>query len=340
MVSPASENVEGEAETGSANQAKRAARPRISKEARDALAKAFDNANIGENQKFQHIINAEVNAIISSHGLSVGQAKRQFKNWRSIKFHHGGVVCTMNASEIKAVVESHLSTRDAKMFVKETLLGMIPGTSENENQPSSRKAMFDDFASSQDDGVDILESILSNDVLSSVFVKIVENFISIAVDSFAKTAASLPQSEFAFFRNRMEAIDKIFAPEFVVLAQQHVPAIKCCWRAVAVSIEDTLFRSWCSLQYQTDKLPVSIPDNGTDRTTRYSRPVVYYVAGWILSDMEKGGGLRSSVKESFEEFAEEHILSKAEADALKLPSGTTCCWAGCCVACLTCFCHY
>ena len=78
---------------------------------------AFDNGKLGPRSRLFDATTDEVKEIIRKYDLNTGQVQRQLANWKKRKFHHGKIICKLNADEIKSVIESHLSWEETDSMV-------------------------------------------------------------------------------------------------------------------------------------------------------------------------------------------------------------------------------
>ena len=178
--------------------------------------------------------------IIRKYDLNTGQVQRQLANWKKRKFHHGKIICKLNADEIKSVIESHLSWEETDSMVYKVLESMVPGSKENLALDSYKVECYDSFCH-HEGGKGVIEAMLLELAMIQFFVKVVKNFVSIASDCFPKMASMLPKAEKHSFWNTPTPLTICLPQSFLLLQKNFCRALSSTGEQLSYTLKMCCF---------------------------------------------------------------------------------------------------
>ena len=90
------------------------------------------------------------------------------------------------------------------------------------------------------------------------------------------------------------------------------------FRHFGVYLHNALFFNWSYLAADSERPQVSFPEECL--VGRFARPVIYYVAGWILHGMKQAKGVAQTEKQMFFDFVAHNCLNAESAKMAGLPT--------------------
>jgi hypothetical protein len=307
---------------------------KITREQIDALFKFFKDKNWPENKNLPKNNNMPaLDLLLTKLGIPRKKASYQLRNWKKKEYQHHGKVFSLKLEEVKELIEEHMTMPNDE-FVSFVLDLM--------NEKKNDGSLYDSFggtiyayAEFVDDGLDVLDFVVSEPYFAVFFESIVAAYTDIAVEQFPKIASMLPGAELAFQVDRQSKQTTSWFEGFysLVLQNAHAPtgasnhstlqAFKIGdWRMAFSAIEMALYTCWTALSHDSQVPEIEIPK--TPSVHPYSEEVLYHVAGWVISQLAKTKKQKSelSSERRYQQprLAEMHSLTKAEAEEAKLPT--------------------
>ncbi|KAL9184799.1 hypothetical protein ACHAXT_002576 [Thalassiosira profunda] len=291
---------------------------RITKEAKAALYAHFTRIKWPRNKQMPKVnTDSGLDAIITRFGLERKQASRQLRNWKGERYDNSQVKIILNPEDIEATINDSISMSVPK-FVTQTLDDIYE---KRGVKGSADATLF--HRDLQEGDAPTLQFIRDHPAhgCNALLVEYMRKLNRLAGELFPKGAAELAKVELQFLRGANEAKrglveqwkglhSSIALPD----AQRLSPS---AFGYFGVWLFNCMFAVWQLLLVEDEKADIEIPT--ANLVGKYSRSVVYYVAGWALQRTSLALLAPDREKAKYHAFAKSHCLSKADAKAKSLP---------------------
>ncbi len=262
----------------------------------------------------------ELGIIVKEHRLSKAQVLWQLLNYKREWFGFQQVAVIMHASDLEERIrEGILLSPDA--FVAQTLSQIhLPGNPSYGLDFNNICAALSAQPPMACTFVELLAESPCN-TCSKLLVDDVENQIKIMADTLPKTAAGIQNAQIDFDRGR-ELKLQCFAAEFMEEydASGFTPWVitKIGFGNLGRFLHNVIFLAWSHSACGNDKPPIEFPVDCL--VGKHARPVIYYVAGWMLCSASKALTVARDKRPLFLEFSMTHSIDEDTARSSGLPA--------------------
>jgi hypothetical protein len=332
---PRAKKVRGNKSRGNKAQGKTAG-GRITGEAKKEFHEYFDKVNWTRNRKLPGNGRLpELDQIITKYGLKREQASRQLLNWKKKRYEFAGRVFSLDTDIIREIVDDHM-TMEPFDFVMSAIEDMMPP---NEKKSTRKKDEFSQlFCETFGDqeqgeapslGPEVLTLFINPELdFVDYFTTIPKGYSDLAVKCFPKTATMVDDAEFDFTLERRRNTYGGWWEDFYEIVEEsrrtgYMPVAceslsKIDWRTPFLRVEEQLYFQWSTQNYEANMPPIKIALEA--EVHEYSKGVLYYTAGWIVSGLHEAAGIAAKKKRYFRKLAVLHSLTKSDAETQELPT--------------------
>jgi hypothetical protein len=297
---------------------------RITKEQASNCFKFFDDHSFHRGSTLPRVggMNDFDNLLKSSH-ISRDQAVRQFHNWKKHKYEHWGETYNNDPNELKELLEGHMPVEKTE-FLQDLLKMMSPvkeGKLEKELTYWNRAGYLHRFHE--------IHHLLLEDPFKSIVLSIIDQYVSIGVDTFPEQAKLLKSAETKFYRAKtsmvedklgefLKAVESFDFPE-VLKDFKTLPKLK--WRLFYYDLEEKIYYQWCRASFVDGLPPIKIKFE--NHVSEYALDMLYYTAGFVLQGVHKSGKRMPETRAIRTALYLKHSIGSQAADTAGLPTGIT-----------------
>ena len=258
--------------------------------------------------------------IINRHGLKREQAARQLRSWKHQQFGHALVQIIIGKEQLEEAIYEIISV-PLEEYVTKFLNDVYEGNDIAGCQDTTNlcRSLQDHVHSSEKRKAIKYIHDNPNHECNKILVDLVRKFTSAMADHFPKTASKLSDAEMEFalsvrsaknqaVKKWMECFD---ATLFGYLHDKHQ------FGHMGLFVFDCLYSVWCLSSVEDDRPDIDIPS--TNLVGKYSRPIVYYAAGWTLQRASLARTVAVDDRGKYVQFASRHSIDVARAKAAQLP---------------------
>ena len=148
-----------------------------------------------------------------------------------------------------------------------------------------------------------------------LLVDLIDRWTRYAAEEFPKRVANLSDAEIKFHtKKRLQkgVFVKKWKQQYPTFGLEGGPIDELLFGSFGVYLHNALFFNWSYSAADSERPEVTLPENCL--VGRFARPVIYYVAGWIVHSMKSAGGVSASEKQHFFDFV---VHNSTNADAVK-----------------------
>ncbi len=154
-----------------------------------------------------------------------------------------------------------------------------------------------------------------------LLVDVVENWIHKLSEAFPRTAAGIEHAQIDFDRARESKLKSFiadFMEEYDGSGLPHAEVSRIGFGQLGRFLHHVMFMVWLHSVCDHDKPPVNFPDDCL--VGKHARPVIYYVAGWMLYSASKALTVARDKRLLFFEFSESQSINEDMAKSTDLPT--------------------
>jgi hypothetical protein len=225
--------------------------------------------------------------IVRQYCLEKTQVAGQLLNYKKGKFMNMQVSILLNQSNLDKRIHEGMAMSTPK-FVSSTLLRICgPDPSSHGLDFSNLCVVMNSLPSMARTYVRLLASS-PDDACFCLLVGVMENWVKNMAERFPKTAASVPNAQLDFKREKelkMRAFVADFMKEYDLTCLPPADISSFTFGRLGAFLHLALFQAWSDAICDNEKPPIEFPVDCL--IGRYALPVVYYVAGWMLYSASK-----------------------------------------------------
>ena len=295
---------------------------RITAAAKAELFRHFTTVGYKRNTRMpKNNADKSLDVVIEKFGLKRDQVSRQLRNWKGINFENSQVKMIINPEDIEDSVYQGLSEDSLEAWVT-CVLGDIVARRDVDGSIDATNYLHSihDQNSAQLFAVKFVHKN-SLHACNSLLVSYFKKLTSLAGELFPQSASRVGGQELEFL-----ARDRMLKKEIVAKwkGEHHTVDIPLNMNLTADGFASVgLFLCWCiyflwSRLFVDEQRPqIQIPADTL--VVAYSRPVVYYVAGWTLQRASLALTVQENQRDKFKLFAVSQSVTQKIAKEAGLP---------------------
>ena len=261
----------------------------------------------------------ELAEIVNKFNLKRDQVARQLRNYKNELIGHTQVNILLGTDDLRQRVRDNLAFTSLE-FVSETLKRIC-------NPQPAYGSDFNNYCSTMDCFPPIAKTfigMLADSPANScvvMLVSLVDFWIDGMAEIFPKTSAGIPNAQIDF-EQRNDSNMHTFIDTFMDKEYESSGISKDISRDIfgdlGAFLHVVLFMSWSHSVCKFEKPPVEFPMDCL--VGKYSKPVIYYVAGWTLYSASKALTIAKDKRSIYFKFARMQSISDHDAHDLGLPT--------------------
>ena len=298
----------------------------ITKAAKEELRLYFTHAKYALNTGLPRgDYSGPLKTIVEKYDLSRDQIRLQLKNYEDATFGLSQVNLVFDSESLREKLQEALGM-EPREFVSRFVSKMIDRSSSSNDFNNFAKVM-EEFP---DNTSDFLRSARGPESKCCVLLTgCVDHWIESSVDEFPKTAAGLSSSEVQFLKKKRIYMQGFFMREW---KKQHATIYLGAWGArgnvmdmpmfchFGTYLYNALFFDWSYSSTDRDRPDILLPEAGESLVGKYSRAVIYYVAGWVLHKMSLAETIAKGERQIYFDFVKNHTMDAESALSVGLPT--------------------
>jgi hypothetical protein len=248
------------------------------------------------------------------------QISQQLLNYKKERYGFNQVAVILSLTDLEERIHGGMSM-SSTAFVTQTL-GQIcsPGDPSYGSDFNNLCAALDAQQIKGRTFVKLLAGSPANKCLM-LLVDIVEHWILKLSKVFPRTAAGIEHAQIDFDRARESKLKSFiadFMEEYDAFGLHCAEVSRIGFGQLGWFLHHLMFMVWLHSVCNHDKLPVKFPDDCL--VGKHARPIIYYVAGWMLYSASKALTIAKDKRLLFFGFSESQSIDEDMAKSMDLPN--------------------